>query len=297
MLRMAKTHHTVIFVPHARAKLRKWRVTNLQIGLATGAFLLLTSASLAVTWAYFNTSVSPAEIERLTSENQKLREVNSTFESSIGKLQGQLAEYEERTRDLAIVAGIDSLGDSGGGGEAGVGGPTALDGDLYDLDTLSTRAGRLDDHLDAVEVKLNERLRWISSTPAITPVKGILTSGFGRRVDPLTHGRGHHHGIDISAPAGQPVRATADGIVLRAADLGGLGKAVHLAHGFGVATRYGHLSRIDVKAGQQVKRGDVIGLVGNTGRSTGNHLHYEVHIDGEPVDPIAYILDNGAAPF
>ena len=294
---MAKTHHTVIFVPHARAKLRKWRVSNLQIGLVAATFLLLTAASLAITWAYFSTSVSPADLERLRVENEKLREVNSTFESSIGQLQDQLVEYEERTRDLAIVAGIEALGDSGEGGESGIGGPTTLDGELYDLDTLSTRAGRLDDHLDAVEVKLNERLRWISSTPAITPVKGILTSGFGRRVDPLTHGRGHHQGIDISAPAGQPVRATADGIVLRAEDIGGLGKAVHLAHGFGLATRYGHLSRIDVEAGQQVKRGDVIGLVGNTGRSTGYHLHYEVHIDGEPVNPVAYILDNGSAPF
>jgi murein DD-endopeptidase MepM/ murein hydrolase activator NlpD len=140
-------------------------------------------------------------------------------------------------------------------------------------------------------------VRWISSTPAITPVKGIFTSGFGTRSDPLTHGSGNHQGVDIAAGAGQPVHASADGIVMIAGEQGGLGKAVFLAHGYGLTTRYGHMSAINVHAGQKVRRGDVIGRVGSTGRSTGYHLHYEVRMDGEPVNPLGYILDNSANPL
>jgi len=188
------------------------------------------------------------------------------------------------------VAGIESLGD---GIEAGVGGPTAVEeASAGDLPRLQVRAAQLAGALTAVEAKLEQRVRWISSTPAIAPVKGIFTSGFGTRSDPLTHGRGTHQGVDIAAAPGQPVHASADGIVMMASEQGGLGRAVFLAHGYGLTTRYAHLSSVSVHPGQRVRRGDIVGRVGSTGRSTGYHLHYEVRIDGEPVNPLAYILDN-----
>ena len=286
---MARSHHTVIFVPHARARLRKWRVTNLQIALAAALLLALTAASAAFTWAYFHSHVSPTELARLEAENRALRQVNGAFEQDLQEIQHQLADYEDRTRQLAIVAGLDGVDN---GSEAGIGGSAPLDepgaGGFGDL---TRRADAIAGELDRVDAKLEQRLRWISATPAIAPVQGILTSGFGYRSDPLTHGRGDHQGVDIAAAAGQPVRASADGIVLRAGALGGLGNAVYLAHGFGLSTRYGHLARVDVRPGQRVQRGDVLGLVGSTGRSTGSHLHYEVRIDGGPVNPLAYILD------
>lgn len=290
---MAGQHNTIIFVPHAHAKLRKWRVTNLQIGLMVGVILLLVLASVYFIWSHFNTPVNPVEVTRLQTEIRELREVNQSFEASIQKLQDQLSSYEDRTRDLAIVAGVESLGD---GVEAGIGG-SAPDASLPDLPQIQARAALLDNVLDTVEARLEQRMRWISSTPAISPVRGILTSGFGYRADPLTHGRGNHQGIDIAAGYGQPVRATGDGLVLQTGEEGGLGKAVFLAHGYGMTTRYGHLSAITVRPGQRVKRGDVIGKVGNTGRSTGTHLHYEVRVDGEPLNPIGYILDQGSGPL
>jgi murein DD-endopeptidase MepM/ murein hydrolase activator NlpD len=205
------------------------------------------------------------------------------------------------------VAGIAALGDAGntaGAGnvgigigdtaEAGIGGGTAVEEvGPDDLPAMASRMKQMDGTLAAVAARLQQRARWISQTPAITPVKGIFTSGFGSRSDPLTHGHGNHQGVDIAAAPGQPVRASADGIVMRAGNLGGLGNAIFVAHGFGITTRYGHLSRIEVRPGQRVKRGDVIGRVGNTGRSTGYHLHYEVRQDGDPVNPLAYILDDG----
>ena len=301
---MPRQHHTVIFVPHAHAKLRKWRVTNLQIGLVTGALLLLTLTAAFFIWSHFSTKANPVEIARLAGENEKLREVNQEFESSIRKLQDQLNSYEDRTRQLAIVAGIATLGDAanatdiGDAAEAGIGGGTPVDEiGVEDLPAMQGRIRQIDGTLKAVEARLHQRARWISQTPAITPVKGILTSGFGYRSDPVTHGRGDHQGVDIAAAPGQPVRASADGIVMRAGMIGGLGKAIYLAHGYGVTTRYGHMSKVEVRPGQRVKRGDIIGRVGNTGRSTGYHLHYEVRQDGQPVNPLVYILDNGGGPL
>jgi murein DD-endopeptidase MepM/ murein hydrolase activator NlpD len=303
---MPRQHHTIILVPHAHAKLRKWRVTNLQIGLVAGSFLLLTLIGAFFVWSHFSAKVNPVEIARLRTENEKLRGVNQEFESSIRKLQDQLTSYEDRTRQLAIVAGIAALGDAGSvadTAEAGIGGGTALDPadpvdqvddvGADDLPEMASRMKQMDGTLAAVATRLQQRARWISQTPAITPVKGIFTSGFGSRSDPLTHGHGNHQGVDIAAAPGQPVRASADGIVMRAGNLGGLGNAIFVAHGFGITTRYGHLSKIEVRPGQRVKRGDVIGRVGNTGRSTGYHLHYEVRQDGDPVNPLVYILDDG----
>ncbi len=293
---MAHQHHTIIFVPHAHARLRKWRVTNLQIGLVAGALALLTLASLYFIWSHFHTPVNPVEIARLKKENESLRQVNTQFETSLQKLQGQLNSYEERTRDLALVAGIESLGE---GVEAGIGGDVPVEEaeevGIGDLPQMAARAAQLSGALDAVETRLDERKQWISSTPTIAPVKGIFTSGYGSRTDPLTHGRGNHQGVDIAAAPGQPVQASADAIVIRTGVQGGYGKAVFLSHGYGMTTLYGHLSAITVKPGQRVKRGDIVGRVGNTGRSTGYHLHYEVRLDGDAVNPVGYILNDAGS--
>lgn len=283
---MGTNFHTIIVVPHARARLRKWRVSNRQITVVLCLVALLTLAAGFFTWGFFTQTVDSAEIQRLRTENEQLRNVNTSFESSVRSLQEKLTDYEDRTLQLAIVAGLDPAAQ---GGEAGIGGGDV--GGATDLDGISYRTQRLDGTLDRVEAQLHEQLRLISSTPAITPAKGILTSNFGSRRDPITRGRAFHAGLDIAATPGAPVRATADGLVTRAGRNGGLGKSVFLSHGYGLATRYGHMSKIEVKAGQRVKRGDIVGYVGNTGRSTGYHLHYEVHLDGKPVNPVAYLLD------
>jgi len=289
---MASEHHTIIFVPHARARLRKWRVSSTQIYIALATFLLLTGTAGYITWAYFHNTVDRTTIESLAEENETLREINRSFEQSIRKLEGQLASYEDRTRQLAIVAGLEDL--SAGDAEAGVGGdPMHLDPTTgrYDLTALVDRAGTLSGRLNEVENLLEERQLRISSTPAISPVRGILTSGFGYRRDPVHGGRAFHQGLDIAASPGHPVRVAADGLIIRAGRIGGLGKAVYVTHGYGITTRYGHLSEISVEAGQEIHRGQLLGKVGNTGRSTGYHLHYEVHVDGKAVNPLAYLLD------
>ena len=122
------------------------------------------------------------------------------------------------------------------------------------------------------------------------PVESFrYTSPFGVRSDPFVHMVNLHPGIDLAAPTGTEVHATADGVVLRADRVGGYGNLVEIDHGAGIATRYGHLSRILVHAGERVRRGEAVALVGSTGRSTGSHLHYEVRIAGRPIDPLPYM--------
>jgi murein DD-endopeptidase MepM/ murein hydrolase activator NlpD len=292
---MAQRHHTIILIPHAQAKLRKFRLATWHVWVGGVTFVVLNLVATFFLWSYFRTDINPVEIAHLRHENQRLREANLSFEGSLTRLQKQLSSYEDRTRQLAIVAGVESLQN---GTDAGVGGGAPLDehadSTSGSMPGLDTRTQALGEQLDTIETSLSERMRWISSTPAIAPVRGILTSGFGYRSDPLTHGAGSHEGIDIAAAPGQPVQTSADGIVVQAADVSGYGNSVLVSHGFGITTRYGHLSRIDVKPGQKVHRGDLIGRVGNTGRSTGYHLHYEVRIDGSPVNPLAYILDRSS---
>lgn len=128
------------------------------------------------------------------------------------------------------------------------------------------------------------------AVPSLRPIERMsLSSSYGMRVHPITGRVARHNGIDIPAPRGTPIYATADGIVGRAQWLGGYGNYVEISHGNSIETRYGHMTRFTVNPGQRVKRGDVIGYVGSTGRSTGNHLHYEVRIDKAPVNPMPFV--------
>jgi len=128
------------------------------------------------------------------------------------------------------------------------------------------------------------------SIPSQRPITTLaFSSNFGVRSDPFKHTRAMHAGVDLPGPIGTPVYATADGVVGRAQRAGGYGNLVELEHGQGIQTRYGHLSSIIALPGARVKRGDLIGLMGSTGRSTGSHLHYEVRLDGHAVNPIPFL--------
>jgi murein DD-endopeptidase MepM/ murein hydrolase activator NlpD len=170
---------------------------------------------------------------------------------------------------------------------AGVGGP-------YVPVTLRKDAGAFERQLYRVHVSRAdvERLtRTLGAVPLRKPIIGDvdLSSGFGVRTDPFLGRPAMHSGLDFRSETGDPVRATASGVVETAGWNGGYGKLVEIDHGNGYSTRYGHLSEIDVKAGQQVKIGQIIGKVGSTGRSTGPHLHYETRIDGDAVDPQKFL--------
>lgn len=287
-------HHTVIFVRNEGSQLRKWRLTTAQI-LGGVALLALLGVASALSLSLFLTArVDSSELAQLERENEALRQTNGGFEERLQSLQARLTDSEDRTRQLAIVAGLST---SGAGAEGGVGGEVRLPGPAAEvaLAELESRTGSIARALDGIESRLGENLRLISSTPAIAPVRGLVSSAFGYRRDPITGQRAFHSGVDISAPPGKPVKATAAGIVTRTERSGGLGRAVFVAHGYGIVSVYGHLSRVEVTPGQRIDRGQIVGLVGNTGRATGYHLHYEVQVDGKSVNPLAYMLDGAHA--
>ncbi|MGH7405883.1 MAG: M23 family metallopeptidase, partial [Candidatus Methylomirabilales bacterium] len=147
--------------------------------------------------------------------------------------------------------------------------------------------------LQAVTEYLTKQKDRLTATPALWPTEGHVTSPFGPRTSPFTGQPQQHTGVDIAAPPGTPIRAPADGIVTFAGTLPGYGHALVLTHGFGFKTFYGHNQRNQVSKGQTVKRGQVIAFVGNSGYSTGAHLHYEVLLNDQPHNPLKYIVDEG----
>jgi murein DD-endopeptidase MepM/ murein hydrolase activator NlpD len=290
---MDKRYSTIIFVPHARAKFRKLKVSH---RLLFSLLSVLTSSLCLSTFfsvQYFTSLSQTHELSKLRHENRELQVANEGFSKSVESLRTQLRTVEDRTHKLAIVAGITSLDEGAQGG--GVGGlrPADLGENPYrdDLDKMSLRSRQINKDLSVLEQRFVAQSQLLSSTPSIAPVHGILTDGFGGRSDPFTGEQGTHNAVDISSAVGQAVRAPADGIVVKSEWANGYGNVIYLSHGYGFSTRYGHLSSFAVRPGQRVKRGDVIGYVGSTGRSTGPHLHYEVRLNNNAVNPLEYILN------
>ncbi|MCB2225189.1 MAG: M23 family metallopeptidase [Desulfarculaceae bacterium] len=163
-----------------------------------------------------------------------------------------------------------------------------LQRDLDRLSAASEAERQMQQHLAAF---LHERRSILAATPSIWPVRGWVTSGYGRRISPFSKTSQFHAGLDISTRRGTPIVAPAPGVVTFAGREGGFGRMLAINHGHGIVTRYAHLNKIKVKAGQKVARGDAIATVGSTGRSTGPHLHYEVLLSGVPTNPMYYILN------
>ncbi len=159
------------------------------------------------------------------------------------------------------------------------------------METLRDRTGVLQDSFGILEKVYRDQSLLLASTPSIAPVSGMVAYGFQWRRDPFTGQRAFHTGLDIVAAPGTRVVAPADGVVTFTGREAGYGNVIYLSHGNDLTTRYGHLQGFAIRVGQEVRRGDVIGYVGNTGRSLGPHLHYEVLNQGTKVNPVDYILD------
>lgn len=217
------------------------------------------------------------------SENAQLRAENARQRMQLAKLNTRIEAAEDASRHLVeMKSGVTGEGQSPAGGK---GGP-ALPFDEITVNLIELKAKFLEQELRAYEAVLKER----AVVPNIWPVKGDLDSGFGGRRNPFGGSSyEYHEGQDIEVPTGTPVSATANGTVLCAGWQNGYGQVVYIDHGNGISTRYGHLSQINVSIGQTISRGETIGLSGSTGRSTGPHLHYEVRINNEPVNPLNYL--------
>ena len=283
--------------------------------LAVTAVILLLSAGCVIYGGYdyirlkrvaFNNQLLTERIVAQKAEIQNQRVQIRTFVKEINDLKEQfatLANFEKQVRDMAELEKTDQA--IGLFGMGGIDNET-LDADLplekrhnsliremHDQTTQITTAveGKTRDFKELLSL-LEKKRNLLASTPSVSPVKGgWYSSGFGYRLSPFTGRKEFHSGLDIAHRTGTKVLATARGTVTYAKEKMFLGKLVVIDHGYGMVTKYGHLNKIFVKPGDEVKRGDVIGLLGSSGRSTGPHVHYEVKVNGVAVNPKKYIIN------
>jgi murein DD-endopeptidase MepM/ murein hydrolase activator NlpD len=289
---MARPFYTLIFVPHARAQFRKFKipVKYARWGAGTAAALAIGSLGMAATWSSLAAEVH--ELREVRAQNETLRAQTEEFQHSATRLRVELAELKRTVGKLGVMAGLeDTLPE---GERFGLGGATGLESlppSSLSLGSAERTVEELVSRSQELETFYEDQQVLLASTPSIWPVRGYLSSRFGNRKDPFTGTRDFHPGIDISTPHGSAVKAPAEGVIVATRKMGGYGNAIVMNHGYGTMTRYGHLSSYNVKPGQRVKRGDVIGFVGSTGRSSAPHLHYEVWVRDRTQDPIHFILD------
>lgn len=254
--------------------------------------------------AFDNASLNRTIVSQ-TGEIQDQRRQVQTFAKEIEVLKEQVKNLARLEDQVRLIADIQKTGNSSG--LIGIGGipENDLDQELpletrhnnliremhQQVDLTQTAATRKTLDFEDLISKLEKKKNLLAATPSIRPVDGWITSRFGYRKSPFTGKRSFHSGLDISNRPGTKIIATANGKVTYAARKMYFGNLVIIDHGYGKVTKYAHCKDLLVKRGQKVKRGDVIATVGNTGQSTGPHLHYEVRINGAPVNPLKYILN------
>jgi murein DD-endopeptidase MepM/ murein hydrolase activator NlpD len=308
ILGRARRRYSVMVMSGPDGPLRQFSLPGLLVPLGVGIALLgvLGGGAAILSWASHrveraNVAVLETENRRLASQLEEIRETVESFERKMAENLDREQVYRNLANLDPIPAEVQRLG---------IGGPPPFS-ELEDeaspsplvrearemlnrLDELNRRAQFQGSNLEETVATLKETREELERIPSISPVRqGWFASGYGTRSDPFTGKATMHRGLDFSAWTGTPVYATADGKIVTAGRHRTLGLLVEVDHGNGIETRYGHNSRLLVKVGQTIKRGELIAEVGSTGRSTSPHCHYEVHIKGRHVNPWRYILDGG----
>ncbi len=302
---MDKEFITILILGHKTSKTRhlKIRRKSIKIGLYLSAFVILSMTFFFCD--YIQVKKKAYEVARLRQQTEIQRSQIYFFSSKIEELEKQLSKLKDFDKKIRIIANLDRTQDTIP--FMGMGGPSPSDlrdklkanhdekGLIQqmkvDVERLQSEATSREFSLAELEKVLQTKQEMLAHTPSIWPVQGWVTSDFGFRTNPFTGLTQMHEGIDISNQTGTVVIAPANGFV---SDIGNdwvHGKFMILSHGFGMSTRYSHLNKVLVKVGQRVKRGDKIAELGSTGKTTGPHLHYEVRLNGMPVNPMRYILN------
>ncbi len=302
---VAKKSYTLMVVSDHNSPVKRFHIQRaflIQLGVGV---VLVTGMALGATAHYFQVAKDAAENRILREENLTLRgQLKSVREriEHIGSTLDRVERFDQKLRAMTLLSDPQrnlAMGPT----EPGTTSPTTdtqftqlshaeVPGVLLGkLDKLSAEATRQEQSLQELQAYFQDQKSLLASTPSVWPARGWVTSDFGQRLDPYTAERVTHAGLDIAAPHGKEIHAPSDGTVVFAGLEGGYGNVLVIDHGYGIKTRYGHLAKMLVKAGDKVKRGALIAAVGNTGRSTGPHLHYEVRVNGIPQNPRKFILE------
>lgn len=296
---------TIVFLPDGANKVRQLKIPKFLIRFF---ILICISAAALIAWAsydYYSFNLEVPKRIHLQKENMQQRVQLAALSRKIDQINQKMVELRRFDNKLKVMVNLEPSDDNTQ--FIGVGGydPMVMNPE-YNTDEASRNQVRLMhqslDNLDtdiSVQTQdkaelykfLDDQKSMFACTPSIWPTKGWISSRFGYRISPFTNEKEFHNGLDVNARTGTPIIAPADGVVVSIGTNYGFGKLLTINHGYGLKTRYAHLSKYLVKKGQAVKRGQKIALMGNTGRSTGPHLHYEVHLKGVPVNPLRYILN------
>ena len=310
---MDKEEYSLVFFPGATASPKRFRISRRWFriyGYSALVILLgVVSSFVYFSQKYYYLANDEIELTELRRES-KIRKVQAEkIATQVKNLESDMARLGRFEKKLRVITALeDSPQNSAknwgvGGGSYGLSSysfTTSLAHESKALaNKLSNSLGHLTTQAKIKAISLQEldhffkdQKSFLQSTPSIWPTRGWVTSGFGYRESPFTGLRENHEGWDIGARSGSAVRATADGMVTVAGRERGYGKLIEIDHGYGIVTRYGHNSKNLIKVGSKVKRGQIVALVGNTGRSTGPHLHYEVLVNSVPTNPKNYILED-----
>ena len=307
---MSNQSFTLIVVPDHHSEVRRFRLQKRTVIQALGALAVGVLALGVAGVHYVSVARDARENRSLRDENLALKgELKSIRErvEHIGGTLDRVERFDQKLRAITLLS--DPQRNLAMGPVEANGLPAATSGDTQfarltanhenpralaqKLDKLSAEATRQEQSLTELHAYFQDQKSLLAATPSVWPVRGWVTSDFGARQDPYTGERVMHAGLDIAGPHGKEVIAPSDGTVVFAGLEGGYGNVLVIDHGYGIKTRYGHLAFIRVKPGEKVKRGQTIAGLGNTGRSTGPHVHYEVRVNGIAQSPRKFILDEG----
>jgi murein DD-endopeptidase MepM/ murein hydrolase activator NlpD len=295
---LANSFYTFIVIPAASSRLHKLKLPIRTLYLLASIGILLFFVAVGLGFSYAKMAFKAADYDKLQTENTDLKIQRKNLEVVTRKLGDKLSNLESISAKIQTLIENDNASKRNKVNSPAIGGST-VDYTTAELlrganlkegiDLLKGRTAEMESHLSLLEQVAVQRATALQFTPNIWPVKGAITSHYGNRADPFNGEAELHLGLDISALFNSQVRAPADGVVLYAERKAAYGNLLILDHGNGLTTRYGHLSRSLVRVGQKVKRGDIVGLVGMTGRTTAPHLHYEVRRNDRPVNPRTYL--------
>jgi len=296
---MFSRRYTVLIADRSTGVVRRVTISLRSVAIVVGSALAMpVLIGLGAKWsAALELHQLRQTNSALTMENGNYRETTGELASQIQSLEGVIDELGSRSaldpaqaRAIAKLPAVVKDRAVGGTSQTNAAISNVMSTSLVSPEdtfgVLRTLLTALETRLSSVRKGVERQEQLAAATPSIWPAKGWLTGNFGGRSDPFTGESAFHQGLDISASKGQPVYATADGKVDSASYEGEYGNLIVVRHDFGITTRYGHLSGFNVKRGQTVHRGDVIGYVGSTGRSTGAHLHYEILVNGKLLNPM-----------
>lgn len=301
---MAKNYYTLLLISRKDSSIKKIKLSSIFLKFIFIVVSLSFVSVLYFSYDYLTIRNDAAKLSEFKHLTVIQKEQIDLLVTKIDNFEKKMADIKQLDQKIRILTNIENNRD--GGQFLGMGGPvieenmaesqiaetqrTLIDSIHKNMDQLLEEANYQEDSFRELFEFLKKQKSILASTPSIWPIMGWVTSEFGYRISPFTGNREFHRGIDIAAKMGEDIMAPANGVVIKKSLEPGMGNMVKIDHGNGIVTCYGHLAKTMVKRGQRIKRGDVIGQLGNSGRSTGPHLHYGIRVNGVYVNPRKYLF-------